>query len=191
MRRGVEMNGFAREFQRRVLATREAEQETALVATDAIDLTRCKFCGRGIADADELERPTGVMCSAKACRRQARDETASETFRLNQRHRRAQLLQLAGFTRGAPMEAVEKQCAKCGKRLRTNNTKGICSGGCTTESSGTAPRVRGDSLKKFRIVAGALGFDPDGVLEEFCAGWLDRVRERAGMGFDSTDTKLD
>lgn len=82
------------------------------------------------------------------------------------------------------------ECTKCGKKLRSNNTRGVCSGGCKAVVSaiGAAPeesaevyrsKRRKDLAGKFRAVTVALGYDPDELLEEYQQGWLDRIRERA------------
>lgn len=34
-------------------------------------------------------------------------------------------------------------------------------------------------VKRFHVVARALGVDPDAVLGEFCTAWLERVRSAA------------
>jgi hypothetical protein len=71
----------------------------------------------------------------------------------------------------------DKVCGRagCGKRLRSNNTKGVCSSGClATGEPGERERSKASKgvLKRFRIVAGALGKDPNALIEEFAGEWL-------------------
>lgn len=95
-----------------------------------------------------------------------------------------------------------KLCSKgCGKKLGPNNHSGICT---PCQTSGThahgaadgSPRVKraspgsrmggGNTRKNFKVVANALGFDPDGLIDTFCEGWLAKVRGSVHLG-DETD----
>ncbi len=94
-----------------------------------------------------------------------------------------------------------KHCARsgCGKRLYANNTKGVCAnkGKCAGKDelerfvpAATAeapPKTRlvetriaktaaSDALGRFRLLAEALGFDPEEVLGQFANEWLERAR---------------
>lgn len=83
-----------------------------------------------------------------------------------------------------------KTCSKCSKKLRADNTKGVCSeaaacrkrvaGGddAVLERVGVAePPPKGDALKRFRVVAEAMGYAPDRLLAQYCEGWLAALRE--------------
>lgn len=85
-----------------------------------------------------------------------------------------------------------KTCPHCGKKLRSDNTKGVCancqSRGRTLEGAPTdgpavepaerKPRKSAESaLKRFRAVAAGLGEDPDELLETFAEEWLEALRE--------------
>lgn len=73
-------------------------------------------------------------------------------------------------------------CPHCGKKLRSNNTRGACSD-CLKKpehrGESDAPRApkRSDVMKSFRTVASALGEDPNAILEEAASVWLEKVRE--------------
>lgn len=95
----------------------------------------------------------------------------------------------------------EKFCSKCGKQLRSDNTKGYCgvATACarrvaagarppSTDDEVLARAVRGeattppktdrrDALKRFRTVAEAFGYDPDGLLATYAEGWLAAVKQ--------------
>lgn len=84
-----------------------------------------------------------------------------------------------------------KTCTRsdCGKTLRDSNTTGMCSSGCRSPEAPASLRAPGveldgapgkrrsasDTIKRFRIVAFALGKDPDAILEEAAQAWLDVV----------------
>lgn len=98
--------------------------------------------------------------------------------------------------------------AGCGKALRSNNTKGVCGSGCLSSEAPPAKRAnryaeaeeRGggdrptpptpprpgalvpaggqESVERFRLVAGALGLDPNQVLGQFADAWLAGLRNR-------------
>lgn len=74
---------------------------------------------------------------------------------------------------------ADKFCKRpgCTKKLRSNNESGVCSSACESKE---APASKGSSrassvMKRFRQVALALGKDPNAILEEAAAGWLDAV----------------
>lgn len=84
----------------------------------------------------------------------------------------------------------EKTCPYCEKKLRRDNTRGACSDclnagkpvpeGAVDELA--EPKRKGgkakasDTMKSFRVVATALGKDPDAILEEAADAWLQLVR---------------
>lgn len=91
-----------------------------------------------------------------------------------------------------------KTCLRpgCGKTLRRDNAKGVCSTNCkspdaplgqqsrevnggdstSTSAPSSSPRVSTDSaLKRFKLVAAALGKNPEAILEEFAEEWLEQV----------------
>lgn len=88
-----------------------------------------------------------------------------------------------------------KLCPYCGKKLRSDNKRGACSD-CLASGRGRdeAPSVdlgdgppkkrskASDVVKRFRVVAEALGFDADQLLEEYCAGWLENIKQKATEG---------
>jgi hypothetical protein len=84
--------------------------------------------------------------------------------------------------------------AGCDKKLRSNNTKGVCGSGCLSSSAPPAVRAKeagkassgslpatstatGDVLDRFDKVCAALGKDPQETLSELAQGWLDEVRD--------------
>ena len=94
-----------------------------------------------------------------------------------------------------------KTCAKCGKKLRSDNTKGICgqAGPCArraaaggvaadagdddilertggTKPAEAPPKTKSDAMKRFRVVAEAMGYDPEQLLSTYCEGWLAAVK---------------
>ena len=96
-----------------------------------------------------------------------------------------------------------RHCPYCSKKLRTNNTKGICgvcqARGRTLENAPATPdvslydvkapsesagrpkpaaRAKSDALKRFRVVAEALDEDADALLEAFAESWLAQLKER-------------
>lgn len=83
----------------------------------------------------------------------------------------------------------------CTKKLRSNNTTGMCGSAClspdappsirakvakATEVSEVTPATptEGSALARFRLVAGALGVDADGELEVFAQAWLDGLKAK-------------
>lgn len=86
-----------------------------------------------------------------------------------------------------------KTCSRrgCGKKLRSNNTTGVCGAGCLSEDAPaskrasspakTAKRPKGDHddvLGKFRAVCIGLDKDPDEEIATFAKSWLDALKER-------------
>lgn len=43
-------------------------------------------------------------------------------------------------------------------------------------------KARSDVVKRFKVVATAVGVDPDKLIAEFCEGWLERIRTSANFG---------
>jgi hypothetical protein len=87
------------------------------------------------------------------------------------------------------------QCTRCGKKLRSDNSKGVCADAqkCasrisesdgsvydvkTTSEQAPARRAKSDTLKRFRVVAAALDEDADALLEAFAESWLAQLKER-------------
>lgn len=84
--------------------------------------------------------------------------------------------------------------AGCGRKLRSNNKRGVCGVGCLSYEAPPSVRVKlvtqpefqvpnnldAKSKKKimadFRIVAEALGKDPDALLLDAAQHWLAAVR---------------
>lgn len=82
----------------------------------------------------------------------------------------------------------EKHCVKCSRKLRSDNTGDTCSyckkglrpptgGEATGEQPTTKRRAASDTLKRFRVVANALGKDPDAILEEAAQEWLSAIEK--------------
>lgn len=92
--------------------------------------------------------------------------------------------------------ADEKKCPFCGKKLRADNTKGVC-GKCQSNGKRleNAPRgdagddqvlertalpktpPKSDAVKRFRVVAEAMGYDADELLATYAEGWLAAVKQ--------------
>ncbi len=79
----------------------------------------------------------------------------------------------------------KEACETCGKKLRSDNQSGICSGcrkaggaGVPDDEEGggsPAPSPERDVLRRFRKVAGLFGKDADAMLASFAQRWLDDV----------------
>lgn len=84
----------------------------------------------------------------------------------------------------------------CTKKLRSNNTTGVCATGCLSPDAPGSARAEGvdtsgdsgsrtgarrpsTTLKQFRLVTRALGFDGEAILEEAARTWLDTVKKAA------------
>lgn len=90
------------------------------------------------------------------------------------------------------MDSDTKTCSRpgCEKKLRRTNTHGVCRTGCHSPDAPEAARVVGkakptkssapstDALKNFRVVATALGLDPEALLAEFAESWLKALRDQ-------------
>ena len=82
---------------------------------------------------------------------------------------------------------TDKFCSRsgCTKKLRPTNTTGMCATGCLSPDAMPSQRQvgnrgpgRGEAssvMKRFRVVATALGKDPNAILDEAAQGWLDAV----------------
>lgn len=83
-------------------------------------------------------------------------------------------------------------CSKCGKTLRKDNKRGICSacqgrGGASSLVHEPAALAEHETtLKQFRAATRALGFDPDELLATYARKWLDRIRASAPAAGDVT-----
>lgn len=109
-------------------------------------------------------------------------------------------LALSGFTKtGAAMATTDRECTKgCGTKLGPNNKSGVCSG-CQVKGDGASPRApraakpsRGgasDVRRRFKQITDGLNLDGDGLVEEFMAGWLSKVRA-PGLDDASPDAAL-
>jgi hypothetical protein len=91
-----------------------------------------------------------------------------------------------------------KTCSRpgCDKKLRSNNTTGKCDSNCRSSEAPPTHRAKargsmsratvakladekvGATLVRFRLVAEALGKDPDVVLEEFAQAWLEALAQK-------------
>jgi hypothetical protein len=90
-----------------------------------------------------------------------------------------------------------KTCTRtgCGKRLRSDNTTGVCGSGCLSDEAPPAKRAKaskvagprkpkreasaagdGEAVERFRTVATALGLDPEEILAEFAEAWIAELR---------------
>jgi hypothetical protein len=103
------------------------------------------------------------------------------------------------------MSESDKVCSRpgCGKGLQARNRKGVCTSGCLSPEASPSVRARGvgaatdeldvdvrggelsskakqrkETLQRFRVVASALGRDPDELLHAFAEGWLAELRGR-------------
>lgn len=85
---------------------------------------------------------------------------------------------------------TQRSCGRpgCNKKLRTSNTSGVCWSGClspdapasiradsSSSASGSAPRS--DVMRRFKVVATALGKDPNAILEEAAKEWLSALEK--------------
>ena len=91
----------------------------------------------------------------------------------------------------------------CSKKLRKDNSKGVCSSNCESPEApgsarakgvkasdvarmpyGTKVEIQGDAgaaepaaAARFRAVHDAMGMDPEKTLEEFYASWLEGIKQ--------------
>lgn len=186
-------------FLRRVMEQRELEQEVAIIATPLDTFVRrCRLCGRRISGDTGFEIRVCLQCGGKRMHFKLLKQDALAFA--HQRHR-DELLRCAGFqpqplTQEPAMS--DRKCTNCSKQLRSNNQHETCSecrktGAATAEGDGggqTASRpptrkAKTDAQKRFKVVASALGVDPDNLIAEFCEGWLARIRTSANFGTDA------
>lgn len=81
----------------------------------------------------------------------------------------------------------DRHCSRagCTKKLRSNNTTGMCSVNCEAWKDEApvkaAPRASSrrasETMRSFKTVARALGKNPDAILEEAASTWLEAVRK--------------
>jgi hypothetical protein len=177
-------------FLRRVVAQRELEQEAEICAVPPEEIIRrCRVCKR-IVKGDSLRI---TVCAECGGRKKQELLVELDALAIVRAQRREWLLRCAGFKPVAPGELMsDRNCAKCGKKLRANNTGADC-WSCRTNGTGEAQsasspvpgpgrRAKSDAQKRFKVVATALGVDPDKLIAEFCEGWLERVRGSANFG---------
>lgn len=176
-------------FLKRVVAQRELEQELALVTQPPVERGVCRGCGVHLRTTDSQRfryfctRCGGWKADARFERDQAR--ATKRTAAVDS------LLALVDVPptqlESAMSEEKEKLCPSCGKKLRSDNTKGVCAkcqskrGGADhsvsrPERTGNARNGHALTKKKFRIVADALGIDGERLLEQFMEGWLAKIR---------------
>lgn len=85
----------------------------------------------------------------------------------------------------------ERTCSTCSKKLRKNNSGDLCTscrrgpdvGAPVTKRKPVPVKAANDEapdsvLAKFRVVADALGENPDAILADYAQGWLDRLRAK-------------
>lgn len=97
-----------------------------------------------------------------------------------------------------PEVTMSKNCSKCGKELRSDNTKGFCgqvaqckarqgAGGEAVAPSKpkTPPKLKREKkpdvgwLVRFRQLHEALGLDAEAALEQHCRQWVEATTSRA------------
>lgn len=183
-------------FLRRVLAARELEQEVAIIAVppEALRAPHCEGCGVALSMSEDLSDLTRRFCTPcggrKADARRDRElaAAAAKTAIVEE------LLSIAGV----PV-ADRKTCARCGKTLRSDNKKGVCSQRCQANGAGdeSPPRSSKGSAatfaqtrKRFRVVSDALGIDGEDLLRHFMEGWLQKVRGSVQRPEDLDDDPL-
>jgi hypothetical protein len=176
-------------FLRRVVELRFLEQEEAIIATPLETFVRrCRVCGRRIGGDTGFECRVCTQCGgAKMHARLAKQDELEAA----KRRRFGQLLQLAGFKSQTQEPLMsDRNCTKCGKNLRSNNQGDDCwacrkaapTDGGPVESGPASRKPKPGVVKRFKVVASALGVDPDNLISEFCEGWLERVRSSANFG---------
>ncbi len=182
-------------FLRRVVEQRELEQEVDIVAAgrELVAGGKCRLC-RARLNASDLGPRT--VCSGCGGRKREAVLELDEARERQVLARRAALLSLVVPTNPESLMSEErKTCPKCGKPLRSNNTRGYCSACLSVAGSsallrgeapaasgpiaagGGRPKKPGNTRKSFRVITEALGVDGDQLLEDFMQGWLDRIRE--------------
>lgn len=85
---------------------------------------------------------------------------------------------------------MDRTCGRpgCNKKLRASNTNGVCASGCLSSDAPPSLRAggsstssetggRSDVMRRFKVVATALGKDPNAILEDAAATWLDAVKK--------------
>lgn len=171
---------------------------------DAIPNTRrCPYCGKKNSEATVL---AGFICSGTNCRRRAKRAAQAEAAERAERERQAAvvaqqvtrrraLLALVGLTRTSEdaMSAEDMKCSRCGRQLRSRNGEVKdpcfrCRLGADRKSDDAdaeaparrgGPKTKSPVRKRFYELAELVGQDADALLEEFMAGWVDRIVEGA------------
>jgi hypothetical protein len=91
-------------------------------------------------------------------------------------------------------ETPARTCSSCSKKLRRDNATDTCSACKKAPKTGAraaprpakaartveAPPADGTELERFKVVATALGFDPDELMATWAAVWLGQLREKVG-----------
>lgn len=171
-------------FLRRVMAQREAEQERVLL--EPVVRIPCRVCGERLNLGEDLTRTVCTACGGRDRQTQLEKEERGRQW----------LLGLVGIM----ADDTERKTCKtegCGTPLRSDNQSGICRncfkagiGRGKAESAGARAdggavrKPRSDIRKRFKIVAEALGQDADGLINKFCASWLDRVASSVQVSGD-------
>jgi ribosomal protein L37AE/L43A len=181
---------------REIVARRELEQEEAIVEADELGAPPCRLCGKRVhmTELPQLTVCTGCGGRKKEAQLQRKD---AEEFAAHQRQR--QLVALAtGDTMesGTDSNAEAQACVTCGRGVRSRN--GITQTQCFKCRSGIKPPAPGEAAaplkakghvkeleKRFRIVAEAVGEDPDELVACFFEGWLKRLRELSARDDDA------
>jgi hypothetical protein len=135
-----------------------------------------------------LASVSGVTREALVRRGQARFASAGEALR--------RIVELCETDRRrSSMSNTTTTCSRngCGKKLRSNNTKGVCGSGCLSPEAPSymragvavkSPRVSkapkadaADVMARFRAVATGLGKSPDVILQDAAQAWLLALEE--------------
>jgi hypothetical protein len=170
-----------------IVARRELEQEAAILEADELGAPPCRLCGRIVNMTDLPQLTVCTPCGGRKKEAQLQKKDAEEfASRQRQRH-------LVALAVGKTMEETEsasegKSCEGCGKAVRSRN--GVTQSHCfkcragkapaADKPEGVAPRKPKNHVKelekRFRIVAEAVGEDPDELIACFYEGWLQRLR---------------
>jgi hypothetical protein len=149
-----------------------------------------------------------TVCIKCGGRRRHRQLEAEDAEVARKRAARAELLRLGGFeslttssmaandngggitmatSTAASDKAHERLCTGCHKPLRASSVGDKCfkcrmkSGELPPETSNSGGRPPSTNVRKqFRVLATAMGFNPEGLIDRFCKGWIENLREKAG-----------
>lgn len=174
---------------KRVIAQRDLEQEQAIVALPVAELVarHCEECDVPLNMTEDLERDRSRhFCNHHGgWRADARRNAEIEQLARRRAHVNSllELVQVPPLSQEAPMAEETRVCPGCGKALRSDNRKGVCSKcfskGARADTPAPHRPLKNGHLsvrKKFRVVAEALGIDGEQLLEQFMSGWLAKIR---------------